>query len=606
MAENPEVKTSAPYETLAEKFPEAVSADERDGYEGVIIDRDNLIEVARFLRDKMGYDLLSSATAVDYNEDGHFEMVYHAYNTRIGGAPLNFKAQTPRDVAALPSLIGVWPSADFQEREAYDLMGIHFSGHPNLKRILMWEGFEGHPLRKDWQEAYYEDEHKPFKSRWPDGQASRSEGRVPYGMNVKYPAGFTLDGLHAEGDASIYAALDTPDSPAGVDIMQLKTDQIVVNMGPQHPSTHGVFRMAVTIDGETVTGLEPVMGYLHRNHEKIGERNTWLGNMPYTDRLDYISSMSNNLGYAITVEKMLGEIVPYRAEVIRVLMVELTRVISHMWLFGFFLNDLGAFLTPSVYMITERDLVLDLFEAASGSRMMCNYMRFGGVAYDLPPYVGGPAVRPGDRGRHIDTMKFLKDLIYERLPRVADEVERYLSNNEILLARCIGVGQMDADQLIAHGTTGPQLRAAGVPWDLRRANPYSIYPELDFEIPVRLNGDLYDRYLIRMDELRESIRILEQLIPRLEESEGGEYWAGKRPYNIRVPKGEHYGAVENPKGELGYYVVSDGGANAYRYHVRAPSFINLTALEPMCRGNKIADIVAILGAIDIVLGEVDR
>ena len=364
--------------------------------------------------------------------------------------------------------------------------------------------------------------------------------------------------------------------------------------------------MAVSVDGETVTKVEPVMGYLHRNHEKIGERNTWLQNMPFTDRLDYLTSMSNNLAYAITVEKMMGEEVPLRAEVIRVLMAELTRIVSHFWLFGFFLNDLGAFLTPAVYVITERDLVLDFFEAAAGSRMMCNYMRFGGTAYDLPAYVGGPAVFDTDRARRIDTKQFLRDLIYDRLPRVTDELDRYLSTNEILISRTKGVGVISAEDAINYGMTGPMLRAAGVPYDLRRSDSYSIYDQLDFDVAVRYNSDLYDRYLVRVDEVRQSIRILEQILPMLDETEGQEFWPGKRPYNVRVPEGEWYGHAENPKGELGFYCVSDGGQNPYRYHVRSPSFINLTALEEMSVGHKVADLIGILGAVDIVLGEVDR
>jgi NADH-quinone oxidoreductase subunit C/D len=610
MAETTDTTTSDAQSPILQefqdRFPGAVEADEREGYEGIVVAGDRLLEVARAVRDDLGYDLLSSLSYVDYLDEGFFEVVYHAYNTHSGGSAFTFKARTPREEAILPSLTGVWPGVDFQEREAWDLMGIHFAGHPNLKRILTWDGFEGHPLRKDWQEPFYEQDDKPFKSRWPDGHVRRAEMNVPYGMNVQYPAGFTLDGYVPEGDTALYAGLGTPQTSSGVGVHQIRTDQLVVNMGPQHPSTHGVFRMAVTIDGETVTKLEPIMGYLHRNHEKIGERNTWLMNMPYTDRLDYICSMSNNLAYAITVEKMMGQEVPERAELIRILMAELTRVVNHIWYFGFFLNDLGAFLTPAVYAITERDLVLDLFEATSGSRMMCNYMRFGGVAYDLPPYVGGPAVKEGDRARHLDTMAFLKELIFERLPRVTQEFDDYLSNNEILLSRCRGVGVLPPDVAVAYSLTGPVLRASGVPYDLRRSDPYSLYDEFDFDVAVRYNGDLYDRFMIRLDEIWQSLRILEQLYPRLEATKGQEFWAGKRAYNVRVPAGEHYGHGENPKGELGFYCVSTGAANPYRYHIRAPSFINLTALEQMSLGLKVADVIAVLGSIDIVLGEVDR
>jgi NADH-quinone oxidoreductase subunit C/D len=607
MADSPQDVTATDLsDLLTRRFPDAIRPDDRTGYVGFIVDADKLVEVATALRDDLGCDLLSSVNYVDYLDEGFFEVVYNAYNTHTGGAGITFKARTPRDGAALPSLTGVWKSADFQEREAWDLMGIRFTGHPNLKRILMWEGFEGHPLRKDWREPFYEADQKPFKSRWPDGHVRRAEEMNPYGKNVRYPPGFTVEGWTPEGDEAIYAGLGTSQAPTGVDVHRIKTDQLVVNLGPQHPSTHGVFRMTVTLDGETITRLEPVMGYLHRNHEKIGERNTYLGNMPYTDRLDYITSMSNNLAYAITVEKMLGQEVPERAELLRVLMAELTRVVSHFWLIGFLLNDLGAFFTPALYAILERELILDLFEATAGSRLMCNYMRFGGVAYDLPPYVGGPAVRPGDQARSLDTMAFIRDLVYERLPRATDQLDSYLTQNEILISRCKGVGVIPPDVAVGYGLTGPMLRASGVPYDLRRADPYSIYDEFDFDVAVRYNGDTYDRYLIRLDEIRQSLRILQQVIPRLEATEGQEYWAGKRAYNVRVPGGEHYGHAENPKGELGFYVVSDGSANPYRYHIRSPSFINLTALEEMCRGHKVADVIIILGSIDIILGEVDR
>jgi NADH-quinone oxidoreductase subunit C/D len=590
---------------LSEKFGDAVRIDDREGYEGFIVNGDRLEEVALTIRDEMGYNYLSSAAAVDYIEEGFFEMVYHASRTG-GGGPLVFKGRTPRETAALPSLVDVWPSADFQEREAWDLMGIRFIGHPNLKRILLWEGFAGHPLRKDWKEPYYEEETKPFGSRWPEGHVRRAEDLNPYGNNVQYPEGFTLEGWEQEPvDATVYAGMEAS-AAAGVTQHRIKTDQVVVNMGPQHPSTHGVFRMVVTLDGETITRLEPIVGYLHRNHEKIGERNTFPQIMPYTDRLDYISSMSNNLGYAITVEKLMGKEVPERAELLRVLMVEFTRIVNHLWFIGFLLNDLGAFYTPALYAILERELILDLFQAVSGSRMMCNYMRFGGVSRDLPPDIGGPAVLEGDRARHVETMEHIRDLVFERLPRAIDQLDRYLSGNEIILSRTRGVGVLPPDLAIAYGVSGPALRASGVPYDIRRADPYSIYDELDFDVAVRYSGDTYDRYLVRIDEMRESLRILRQIVPRLESTAGQETFSGKPSHQVRVPVGESFGHVENPKGELGYYVVSNGTSNPWRYHIRAPSFVSITALNEMCRGHKVADVVVILGSLDIVLGELDR
>ncbi|MCI0710822.1 MAG: NADH-quinone oxidoreductase subunit D [Chloroflexi bacterium] len=388
-------------------------------------------------------------------------------------------------------------------------------------------------------------------------------------------------------------------------------------MGPHHPSTHGVFRMVVTLDGETVETLEPVMGYLHRNHEKIGERNAWIMNMPFTDRLDYISSMSNNHGYALAVEHLMeknairGYSAPTeRAELIRILMVEMTRFVNHIWSIGFLLNDLGAFFTPALYAIEEREIILDFFEAASGSRMMCNYMRFGGVYKDIPERIRAQAVLENDIIRDFDTMQYLRTLIYERLPRFIEEYDRLLTRNELVLTRCQGVGILPGDMAIAMSAAGPVLRASGVPYDVRRADPYSIYPELEFDVITGTNGDVYDRFLVRMGEMRESIRILQQVFPRLEETKGQPVF-GMDSYVPRMGNGgESYGRVENPKGELGYYVVSmpgkDYDQNPWRYHVRAPSFINLTGLEEMCKGHKVADIVVILGSIDIVLGETDR
>ena len=581
MSEQP----SRPTQTLPERFPD-VAPDGRPGYAGFLVPASRLVEFASALRDQEGYDYLSSVTGVDYLPDDKMEVVYHAYRT-AGGPAMVFKTQVPRAAPVLPSLVGVWPGADFQEREAWDLLGIRFTGHPDLRRILMWEGFDGHPLRKDWREPFFEEETKPYKNRWPEGQVYRIEDKRAFHKNVQYPPEFSPEGWVPEGDAALYAGMGEIEALKGGNGRKLETDQIIVNLGPQHPSTHGVFRMVVSLDGETVTDLKPVMGYLHRNHEKIGERNTYIMNMPYTDRLDYISSMGNNFGYALAVEKLMGINPPERTEYIRVMMAELTRIVNHLWAIGFLLNDLGAFFTPALYAINERELVLDVFEATAGSRMMCNYFRFGGVARDLPPGV----------------LETIRELVYERLPRRIDELDLYLSENEIVRARCVGVGVLSPAQAIAYSAAGPVLRASGVPYDVRKADPYSIYDRLDFEAAVREGGDVYDRYIIRIDEMRQSLRILQQVVDDIPE---GPIQTGKPVYQVRVPAGEAYGRVENPKGELGYYVVSNGKPNPWRYHVRAPSFVNLTALAEMCKGNKVADAVAILGSIDIVLGEVDR
>jgi NADH-quinone oxidoreductase subunit C/D len=581
----PQTATSqAPTLDLAARFPNAVTAEGRPNFKGWLVAKEHLLEVAMALRDEFGYDLLSSVTAVDYLPENKMEVVYHAYKT-TGGPGLEFKVQVPRlDPIEVPSLIGVWPGVDFQEREAWDLFGIKFMGHPDLRRILMWEGFEGHPMRKDWKEGFYEEDTKPFKSRWPDGKFYMAEEKNPFKDNLTFPQDFDPEKWIPEGEAMLYGSLAryTLQQPDG-----LGTDRIVINMGPQHPSTHGVFRAAITVDGETVVGLKPVIGYLHRNHDKIGERNTYIQNMPYTDRLDYFNSMANNFGYALAVEKLMNIPVPERADYIRVIMAELTRVQNHLVFIGNLLNDLGAMYTPALYAFEERELILDIFEAVSGARMMCNYFRFGGVVRDVPD----------------DVMQKIKELVEERLPGKTDEMDRFLTENEVLVSRLKGVPVIDGETAIRYSMTGPVLRAAGVPYDIRRADPYSIYDRFEFDVAMRPNGDLYDNYLIRIDEIHQSLRILRQAIKQIPQ---GPINSQKPVYQVRVPAGEAYGRIESPKGELGFYLVSNGKPNPWRYHVRAPSFVNITPLEQICVGKKIADFVALFGVLDVVMGELDR
>jgi NADH-quinone oxidoreductase subunit B/C/D len=556
---------------------------------GLLVQPANLVAVCRYLRDEnpIKYDYLASLQSVHYEDC--IEVNYQLESTAKPGSLIAVRVRTDEaeGKGEVPSVISVWPGADFQEREVYDMMGVKFTGHPNLARILMWEGYAYFPLRKDFLEPYYEGPTKVFDSRVEDkfGRHFRAEEFNPFGTNMKIPKEY--DGWQKLSSATDVKGIGL--LPGGVEIGELDTDQFVVSMGPQHPSTHGVFRMNLRVDGETVVGLKPVMGYMHRNHEKIGERNTYLMNFPFTDRLDYLTSMGNNFGYALAVEQLMGDDAkpPERAEYIRVIMAELTRIASHMWSIGFFLNDLGAFFTPALYAIEERELILDLFEWASGSRMMCNYFRFGGVAFDLPP----------------GWLERCRGIVDNRLDGKIDELDRYLSKNEILLDRCKGVGVINAKEAIAYSTAGPVLRASGVPYDVRRAAPYSIYDRFEFDVVTEPHGDLYDRYLVRLREMKQSVKILKQAVADIPE---GPILPGKKSYQIKVPAGEAYSRVENPKGELGYYVLSDGSPTAYRYHVRSPSFINLTALETMCVGHTIADVVGILGSLDIVLGEVDR
>jgi NADH-quinone oxidoreductase subunit D len=368
----------------------------------------------------------------------------------------------------------------------------------------------------------------------------------------------------------------------------LGSQLLEVSMGPHHPSTHGVFRMDVVLDGEEVVKLKPVFGYLHRNHEQIAEKVSYLASMPYTDRLDYFCSMTNNWAYALSVEKLAGITVPERAEYIRVILAELTRLVNHTCLAGFFVNDLGALGTPLIYAFREREKILDIFEAISGARMMCNYMRFGGVRVDFTPEI----------------LKRINEIV-DNYPYFLEEFEKLLNQNEIILARCQGVGVLSKELAINASVTGPILRASGVDYDIRKVDKYGIYDRFDFRVPLGEKGDIYDRYMVRILEMHESIKILRQALKQFPES-GPYVNPDVKLRNFKPKPGEAYGRIEAPKGELGFYLVSTGGTGPYRYHVRAPSFINLTILEDMCIGQKVADVIVILGAVDIVLGEVDR
>ncbi len=367
----------------------------------------------------------------------------------------------------------------------------------------------------------------------------------------------------------------------------IETQTLEVHIGPQHPSTHGVFRMDVVLDGEYVVKLKPVVGYLHRNHEQIAEKIAWFASIPYTDRLDYFCSMTNNWAYCLAVEKMAGIKVPERAEYIRVIMAELTRLQNHSCVIGFLLQDLGAWGTPLLYAFREREKILDFFETVSGARMMCNYLRFGGVRVDLD-----------------EKMLQLAREIVAKYPAFLDEFEKLLVENEIIAARAQRVGVLPKELAINASISGPMARASGVEYDIRKVDKYGVYDRFDFRVPVGETGDTFDRYMIRVLEMRESVKILEQALRGIP---AGPFIAPEvKLRNFKVPAGDGYGRIETPKGELGFYLVSEGGAKPYRYHVRPPSFINLTILEDMCLGHKIADAVIILGSVDIVLGEVDR
>jgi NADH-quinone oxidoreductase subunit D len=375
--------------------------------------------------------------------------------------------------------------------------------------------------------------------------------------------------------------------PPVMEVSEEGDELLEVAMGPHHPSTHGVFRMDVALDGERVVKLKPVFGYLHRNHEKIAEKASYLASMPYTDRLDYFCSLTNNWAYALAVEKLAGLEVPERAEYIRVITAELTRIQNHASAIGFLMQEMGASGTPLMYAFREREKILDLFEELTGSRMMCNYMRFGGCRVELP----------SGWLNKVST-------VVDGLPRFIDETEALLTGNEILMARSQGVGILKPDLAINAGVSGVMLRCTGVNYDIRKVDHYGIYDRFKFRVPLGDHGDIYDRYMLRVLEMRESIEILKQA---LKDVPTGPIMDPKSKIRGFRPKpGEAYGRIEAPKGELGFYLISDGSPNPYRYRVRPPSLINLTILEDMCLGQNVADVVLIFGSVDIVLGEVDR
>jgi len=374
-----------------------------------------------------------------------------------------------------------------------------------------------------------------------------------------------------------------PAAPAGEALFGLR--EMELNFGPQHPATHGVMRLKLKVDGERIVDCYPIIGYLHRGTEKLFELHPFFQNVPHTDRLDYVASATNNLAYVGAVEKLVGLVVPPRARYIRVILAELQRISSHLVWLATHAIDIGA-MTPFFYCFREREIILDLFEQYCGARLTLNCMRPGGQPYDLPQ---GWVDRCGE---------FVADF-----PAKVAEYEDLLTENRIWKRRTVGVGVLPPETAIAYGVTGPMLRGSGIAWDLRKALPYEAYGEVEFDVPVFPNGDTYDRYLVRMEEMRQSARIVRQCLERLPD---GPIMA-KRPRVLKAAaEAEVYHAVEGPKGELGFYIVGDGGPNPHRCHVRPTSFMNLQALPEMARGALISDLVALIGTVDIVLGEIDR
>jgi NADH-quinone oxidoreductase subunit C/D len=555
---------------LAEVFApdtEVAVTDCADGHTELRVDRSNLVDLMRQLKDHPYTDckLLVDVCGVDYpDRDKRFEVVYHLAS--LGSSQrYRVKVEVVEDDAVVPSVYGIWKAADWFEREAYDLMGIRFDGHPNLKRILTHEAFRGHPLRKDYDPS----------QRW---LLTEAETMVPDWAK---------------------------ESPEDDDHLETQ----VLNIGPSHPATHGTLRTVARLDGEIIVKAECEIGYLHRCFEKMSETHGWNQVIPYTDRLNYCSSHMNGAGYALAVERMLGIEAPRRAQVIHVILSELSRIMDHAVCLGAMLVDVGA-LTNFWYFFQAREEIYGLLESCAGGRLTVSYARIGGLAHDIPA----------------DFEEQVRKLLRET-PKFINDVETLITTNKIFRDRTEGVGAFSAEEAIGWGWTGPCLRACGVPYDVRKAQPYFTYPEYDFEVPVATTGDTYARYLVRIEEMRQSLRIVEQALNDLPDGPvitddhhvalppkekvftemEALIWHFKLIYDgIKVPEGDAYSFTEGANGELGYYLVSDGGGKPYRIKVRPPCFALYQAFPHMLEGHLVPDAIAIQSSLNIIAGELDR
>ncbi len=563
-----------------------------NGNVSITIDKNNLPPVISLLKTDADvcFNYLSDICGIDYmGKEPRFEVVYH-FSSAEDGSVIRLKVPITLSDPTLNSITSVYPSADWYEREVYDMFGITFNNHHDMRRILMPEGWKGHPLRKDYplggeDVAFTYNKDEIDEQKLPYIIPGRTDGYME----------FTPDGLSL-------ISLERLGLSAG-------TGKIILNMGPQHPSMHGLLRLVMEMEGEKVFSVLPEIGYLHTGIEKSGEFLTYPQALTLTDRVDYLSNLLNNLAYSMAVENILGLEIPARAQYIRVLLCELNRLASHLLAVGTLAFDLGA-VTLLLYCFREREIIMDIFEMLSGVRMMTSYITIGGLRDELPDGL-------------TDKVKEVLRIFPEKI----DEYEKMLTKNPIWLKRTKGIGAISGEDALSLGASGPVLRASGIKRDLRKLSPYSSYDHFDFDIPVGENGDVFDRYVVRVEEMRQSLRIIKQVMERLpdgpvkadnrkvvlppREELGKSMEAVIHHFLIAgngfpVPPGEAYATVESPRGELGYYIVSDGTERPYRFRIRGPSFANLMTVPAMSKGCYLSDIVAIIGSIDPVLGDVDR
>lgn len=558
----PPTSTRAAARLLQERFGDGVlRVDDFRGDLAVTVTRAIWVEASRLLKEHpdLRFTLFLDLCGVDYldNRDERYEVVLHAYSV-VHKHHVRLKTPVPEADPTLDTLVGVYKGANWFEREAWDLYGIVFKGHPNLTRILTHEAFVGHPMRKDYPTA------------------QRHVLRQPKEWLIQVP----------EGSA-----------------------HTVVNIGPSHPAMHGTFRIQALMDGETITDCEAEIGYMHRNFEKMAENRTYWQVIPYTDRLNYCSSFMNGHGWALAVEKLLGVPAPPRAEAVRVILSELSRIMDHYVCIGTNIVDLGA-ITPFFVLFRVREEIYDLLEACCGARLTVSYVRIGGLAQDVPE----------------DFVSRCRALV-KSVAEVTKQADQLLTRNPIFIRRFRDVGVLGAEDALDYGWVGPCLRGSGVAYDIRKDHPYSGYEQYDFDVPVGRVGDCYDRYLVRMEEIRQSLRIIEQALDKLP---GGPVITDNKKValppksevygniealmnhfklvyeGILPPGGEVYGYTEAANGELGYYIVSDGGKCPWRVKVRPPCFNIYQAFPQMIKGGLLADAVAIIGGLNIIAGELDR
>ncbi|WP_368506770.1 NADH-quinone oxidoreductase subunit C/D [Colwellia sp. 1_MG-2023] len=555
-----------------------------DGIETFWLDKKQLTQLMQVLRFDLSepFDMCFDISAIDESERQHvaglvsdFTVSYHLRSYQRN-QDIRIKVALTNDDKTLASVCSFWPNANWYEREVWDMFGIIFEGHPHLTRILMPNTWQGHPLLKT--------------------HPARATEMDPF---VLPP--------HKQDEEQ--QALQFNPEAWGMKRQSQDNDFMFLNLGPNHPSVHGAFRIVLQMDGEEIVDCVPDIGYHHRGAEKMGERQSWHSYIPYTDRIDYLGGVMNNFPYVMAVEKLAGIEVPERAKMIRIMTSEMFRILSHLLFYGTFAQDIGA-LSPIFYMFVDREKLFGIIEAFTGARMHPSWFRIGGIASDLP--------------KGWDSL--VRDYV-NYLPKRLDEYEKMVMQNSLLKKRTVDVGAYSTKEAIEWGITGPGLRATGFSWDLRKQRPYSGYEQFDFEVPLGHKGDCYDRCRVRVEEMRQSIRIIEQCLNNMPE---GPYKAEHPqttppnkantmtdidsliPHFVNVswgptiPAGEVSMSVEATKGIMAYHLISDGSTMSYRTRIRTPSFAHLQMLPVICKGQMVADLIATLGSVDYVMADVDR